>query len=136
MKIKYHSDRFVIFSEITINFVRFSMFQAILGYNIEKKVKGDTFMYWTKRIRDLREDHDLSKKELADQLGISERTLSRYEAGTSEPTISVIIQLALMFNISADYICGITEEMNIKDPSVKDDIIDLLDKLNAIAKRL
>ena len=41
-----------------------------------------------------------------------------------------------MFNISADYICGITEEMNIKDPSVKDDIIDLLDKLNAIAKRL
>ncbi|MCM1261041.1 MAG: helix-turn-helix domain-containing protein [Anaeroplasma bactoclasticum] len=93
-------------------------------------------MYWTKRIRDLREDHDLSKKELANQLGISERTLSRYEAGTSEPTIGVIIQLALMFNISADYICGITEEMNIKDPSVKDDIIDLLDKLNAIAKRL
>lgn len=93
-------------------------------------------MYWTKRIRDLREDHDLSKKELANQLGISERTLSRYEARTSEPTIGVIIKLALMFNISADYICGITEEMNIKDPSVKDDIIDLLDKLNAIAKRL
>ena len=76
-------------------------------------------MYWTKRIRDLREDHDLSKKELAEQLGISERTLSRYEAGTSEPTIGVIIKLALMFNTS-----------------VKDDIIDLLDKLNAIAKRL
>lgn len=38
-------------------------------------------MYWNKRIKDLREDNDLTKQELADKLDISERTLTRYETG-------------------------------------------------------
>lgn len=46
-------------------------------------------MYWNKRIKDLREDNDLTKQELADKLDISERTLTRYETGESEPKISV-----------------------------------------------
>ncbi|MFR7880655.1 MAG: helix-turn-helix domain-containing protein [Christensenellales bacterium] len=46
-------------------------------------------MKWNKRIRDLREDNDLTQEDLASQLGISKRTLLRYESGVSEPTISV-----------------------------------------------
>ena len=37
-------------------------------------------MNWSKRIKDLRIDHDMAKKELADKLDISERTLTRYES--------------------------------------------------------
>ncbi|MFR7881718.1 MAG: helix-turn-helix domain-containing protein [Christensenellales bacterium] len=51
-------------------------------------------MSWNKRIKDLRIDHDMGKKELADKLDISERTLTRYESGISEPTISVLIKLS------------------------------------------
>lgn len=61
-------------------------------------------MYWNKRIKDLREDNDLTKQELADKLDISERTLTRYETGESEPTISVLIKMSLIFNVSLDYI--------------------------------
>ena len=60
-------------------------------------------MSWNKRIKDLRIDHDMGKKELADKLDISERTLTRYESGISEPTISVLIKLSLLFNVSIDY---------------------------------
>ena len=66
-------------------------------------------MYWNKRIKDLREDNDLTKQELADKLDISERTLTRYETGESEPTISVLIKMSLIFNVSLDYICCIKE---------------------------
>lgn len=52
-------------------------------------------MKWNKRIRDLREDNDLTQEDLASQLGISKRTLLRYESGVSEPTISVLISLSL-----------------------------------------
>ena len=63
-------------------------------------------MKWNKRIRDLREDNDLTQEDLASQLGISKRTLLRYESGVSEPTISVLISLSLLFNVSVDYIIG------------------------------
>ena len=68
-------------------------------------------MYWNKRIKDLREDNDLTKQELADKLDISERTLTRYETGESEPTISVLIKMSLIFNVSLDYICCIKDEV-------------------------
>lgn len=67
-------------------------------------------MHWCKRIKDLRIDHDLTLKQLAQKLEISERTLARYENGVSKPTVDVLIQLALYFNVSVDYICGMTEE--------------------------
>lgn len=70
-------------------------------------------MNWSKRIKDLRIDHDMAKKELADKLDISERTLTRYESGISEPTISVLIKLSLLFNVSIDYIAGIKDEETI-----------------------
>ena len=57
-------------------------------------------MLWYKRIRDLRIDNDLTKTELANKLDISERTLARYETGESEPTISVLIKMSHIFDVS------------------------------------
>ncbi len=88
-------------------------------------------MYWNKRLRDLREDHDLTKAELAKMLNISERTLSRFEIRESEPTISILIKLSLIFNVSIDYICGIKDDIEITEKGIKDDIeqaINLLSK--------
>lgn len=79
-------------------------------------------MFWNKRIKDLREDNCLTRSQLAKQLDISERTLSRYENGEYEPTIGILIQLSLMFQVSIDYIAGIKDEMDIGDKSIKSDI--------------
>ena len=91
-------------------------------------------MYWSKRIKDLREDHDMKKIELADKLDISERTLARYESGESEPSVGILIKLALIFNVSLDYIVGISDDPIISTSSVKDELEDIYSKLDKILK--
>ena len=93
-------------------------------------------MYWNKRIKDLREDNDLTKQELADKLDISERTLTRYETGESEPTISVLIKMSLIFNVSLDYICCIKDETFITEASTKEELVKISENLIIIVKRI
>lgn len=59
------------------------------------------------RIRDLREDADLKQSDLAEAVGISQKTLSNYETGKTNPDSYSIIKLAEFFNVSADYLLGI-----------------------------
>ena len=64
------------------------------------------------RIRDLREDHDLKQAALASRLGVSQTTYSKYEIGTSEIPIGILIQLARLYNTSIDYLLGETNNPN------------------------
>lgn len=91
---------------------------------------------WCKRIKDLREDHDMTKKELAEKLDVSVRTITRYESGICEPTISTLIKMALLFNVSIDYITGLKDDTLICTPSVKEELEILNDKLNKIIKSI
>lgn len=58
-------------------------------------------------IRDLREDHDLKQKIIADYLGVSQQTYSNYENGNREIPTWVVIQLAKYYKVSADYLLGV-----------------------------
>lgn len=58
------------------------------------------------RIKNLREDSDMSQAELAKILNISQRTLSHYECGTREIPINLLIKLADYFNCTVDYLVG------------------------------
>lgn len=91
-------------------------------------------MKWNKRIRDLREDNDLTQEDLASQLGISKRTLLRYESGVSEPTISVLISLSLLFNVSVDYIIGTKDTTEIDEISIKNELDHVIQSLEKIKK--
>lgn len=62
------------------------------------------------RLRDLREDHDLTQKELAKYLNIRQNTYSQYEAGLRQIPISSLITLAVFYNTSVDYILELTDE--------------------------
>ncbi|GIO40331.1 helix-turn-helix domain-containing protein [Paenibacillus apis] len=62
-----------------------------------------------KRIRDLREDRDLSQQQLAEFLNISQATYSRYESGNLDVPSSVLIKLSEFYNVSIDYILGQTK---------------------------
>ncbi|MED4954753.1 helix-turn-helix transcriptional regulator [Paenibacillus macerans] len=61
-----------------------------------------------KRIRDLREDRDLTQQQLADYLNISQATYSRYESRNLDVPSSVLIKLSEFYNVSIDYILGQT----------------------------
>ena len=60
------------------------------------------------RIRDLREDHDLKQRELADYLNCSQRVYSNYELGQRDIPTDVLIRLSAFYNVSVDYILGLT----------------------------
>lgn len=61
------------------------------------------------RLRDLREDHDLTQKELAVKLHVSQNTYSQYESGTRHLPIEILIHLADIYHVSTDYILGLTK---------------------------
>lgn len=70
------------------------------------------------RIRALREDADMSQKELAQNSEITEATLSRYENDLREPKASVLIRLATELNTSTDFLLGRTDLPYIMPSSV------------------
>lgn len=84
----------------------------------------------------MREDNDLTQEDLASQLGISKRTLLRYESGVSEPTISVLISLSLLFNVSVDYIIGTKDTTEIDEISIKNELDHVIQSLEKIKKEL
>ncbi len=59
------------------------------------------------RIRSLREDRDLTQKDVADILKTTQQVYSRYENGTNEIPLHHLITLCNFFNVSSDYILGI-----------------------------
>lgn len=58
------------------------------------------------KIKDLREDHDLSQKEVAKILNISQVAYSYYEIGKRNIPLDLLIKLADYYNVSLDYIVG------------------------------
>ena len=65
------------------------------------------------RIRDLREDHDLSQTEMARVLCVSQSTYSRYESGHLDIPSQVLIALSRYHNVSVDYLLGLTDEKTV-----------------------
>ena len=61
-----------------------------------------------RRIRDLREDADLSQKQLAEILHMHKTTYARYETGEREIPLAVAIRLAKYHKVSLDYLAGLT----------------------------
>ncbi len=61
------------------------------------------------RLRDMREDRDLTQKTLADHLKIHQTTYSDYEIGKLNVPIDVFIALAKYYDTSIDYLAGITD---------------------------
>lgn len=62
------------------------------------------------RLRDLREDADLSQTALVQKLSMHKTTYTNYEQGKREPPFSLIIRLAVMYNVTIDYIAGLTQK--------------------------
>lgn len=62
-----------------------------------------------KRIRDLREDRDLTQRELARQLNCSQQVYSNYELGQRDIPTDVLIKLSSFYDVSVDYILGLCE---------------------------
>ena len=68
---------------------------------------------YAERMRNLRQDNDLSQKKVADMLGVAQTTYSQYELEKRPMPIDYLIALCKFYNVSADYMLGLS---NIKNP--------------------
>ena len=66
-------------------------------------------MKYSERIRQMREDRDLSQAQIAALLNVGQRTYSDYERGKTRIPVDSLIILAKEYNVSMDYICGISD---------------------------
>ena len=64
------------------------------------------------RIRDLREDHDMTQQQVADKIGITQRKYSYIETGNQPLTDEILVALSKLYNVSIDYILKQTENPN------------------------
>lgn len=62
------------------------------------------------KLRDLRENADLTQKDIADYLHIKQNTYSQYENGQRQLPIAMLISLAEYYHTSTDYILRLTDE--------------------------
>ena len=67
-----------------------------------------------KRIRDLREDKDITQKEIAKILNCSQQVYSNYELGQRDIPTDILIKLSRLHGVSVDYILGISDNPDIK----------------------
>ena len=68
-------------------------------------------MEYAQKIRNLREDKDLTQAQIAQLLGTTKNQIGKYERSEQELPIRHLIKLANFYNVSADYILGLSENL-------------------------
>lgn len=81
------------------------------------------------RIKSLRESRDLTQSALAKKLSVTRASVNAWEMGVSVPTVDKIVDLALFFHVTTDYILG-------KDSSIQVDITEFDDEEKKLIQRL
>ncbi|MBQ7412068.1 MAG: helix-turn-helix transcriptional regulator [Clostridia bacterium] len=61
------------------------------------------------RIKDIREDSDITQQQIADFLHIKQNTYSQYENGHRQIPLDLLIKLSYFYNTSVDYLLGLTD---------------------------
>ncbi len=71
------------------------------------------------RLKDLREDHDLTQTELAGLLNVKQNSYSQYESGVRQLPLDSLVLLARYYRTSTDYILGLTDDPRPYPPAKK-----------------
>ena len=69
-----------------------------------------------RRLRDLREDRDLTQKQVAQILGMSQTGYSKYETGENDIPTDILIKLSRLYDVSIDYLLGETNDPKRHEP--------------------
>lgn len=81
-----------------------------LLYHSERSSQGVFMEILSVRMKELRKAANLKQTDVADALGISISAYCRYEYGQREPDASTIAAMATFYNVSADYLLGLSDE--------------------------
>ena len=80
---------------------------------------------FSKRLKMLRYENNVSITELAQKIGITKSTISRYENAKMEPTLPVLREIVKHFGVTLDWLCGVSDINNrYSDKSKYDDVVN------------
>lgn len=82
-------------------------YMSIQQFAVAYNIYGD---YMFQRIRDLREDADLTQKQMAQILNCSQQVYSNYELGQRDIPTAILIALSKFHKVSTDYILGLSDK--------------------------
>lgn len=88
------------------------------------------------RIKDLREDRDLRQVDVAEAIGIDQRSLSNYETGKTNPDSETVIKLARFFGVTCDYLLGVSDSILMDNKAVVKELEQIKEKLADIQRYL
>ena len=65
---------------------------------------------FSEKLLELRRREGLSQEQLADRLGVTRQSVSKWESGAAAPELSKLVALSELFSVSVDYLVGLTDE--------------------------
>lgn len=91
---------------------------------------------FSNRLRQLRKQHKISQDSLAKQLFVSQQSVAKWESGKITPNPETLANIANIFNVSADYLLGLSE--NEKSPTLKEweTLTDLQKQIIALMSKM
>ena len=85
--------------------------------------------YFGDKLRALRMEKKLTQNDLAARLGIVGTTVSSYEKSKQYPSVEVLIQLCQIFDVSADYLLGLSDDKNFNTSTLTDEQLQIVLRL-------
>ena len=92
-------------------------------------------IHFTNTLKKLRNDHNMTQKDLADRLGLVKSTVAHYESGDKFPSYDSLIKIATLYNVSTDYLLGIQKNQTINLDGLSDSDIALINNLVSSLKK-
>lgn len=80
-------------------------------------------------LKQLRKSHNLTQEELGLRVGLSKAVVSKYENGMGYPTFDTLIQIAEYFNVTTDYLLGVTKNKTINVSGLSETQIESLQRI-------
>lgn len=80
-------------------------------------------------LRKLRNEKKITQQQLADRLGITKAMISAYENGIRLPSYDILVKIAAIFNVSTDYLLGISAIRNLSVEGLTEKQIELISSL-------
>lgn len=71
--------------------------------------KQERFTLYQDRLRELREESRISQEKLGILLNVEQKSVSDYERGRTRTPVDILIRAAMIFDVSMDYICGVSD---------------------------
>lgn len=86
-------------------------------------------MYFGIRLKELRTQKHITQQELADKVDLVKSSISAYEKSLKYPSVEVLIKLCNYFNVSSDYLLGLSDKKEIKKYDLTEEQIELITKM-------